>query len=76
VAQALSELDAIDVLGDIANLHYVTVRRTRRKGNVLVENVDGLTVRLAPAPGQAVDDPEDWRGWTSIVVLDISFGDA
>ena len=67
MAQSLDELDALERLGDLEALPYITVRRGSKDGVVRLDSIAGVRIRMT---GRA-DGAVSWKATTSVVIVSI-----
>jgi hypothetical protein len=71
VAQSLDELNALERLGDVEALPYITLRRHGRGGVVRLDSIAGVRIRMTVRADAAVS----WKASTSVVVVGVEIVD-
>jgi hypothetical protein len=67
VVQSLDELDALERLGDLEALPYITLRRGKRDGVVRLDSIAGVRIRMTLPSDAAIS----WKATTSVVIVAI-----
>jgi hypothetical protein len=65
VAQSLDELNALERLGDLEALPYITLRRNGRDGVINLDSIAGVRIRMTVPADAALT----WKATTSVVVV-------
>lgn len=67
LAQSLDELNALERLGDLETLPYITLRRDRRDGVVRLDSIAGVRIRMTVR----ADAAASWKATASVVIVAI-----
>jgi hypothetical protein len=67
VAQSLDELNALERLGDLQALPYITLRRGSKDGLIRLDSIGGVRIRMTVPADAGVS----WKATTSVAIVAI-----
>jgi hypothetical protein len=71
MAQSLDELDALERLGDLEALPYITLRRNGKDGVIRLDSIAGVRIRMTVR----ADAAASWKTTRSVVVVAVEIVD-